>query len=140
MSRRFSDFLIVSWFFDSKNCSGSVLSKNWWLCTVLAASCIQIVPNRLLYLSGRQSLAIVPAWLQSRLTWIKSMGICLWLAAKQVQFACDWRSPGYNLNASGCQVACNSCMQLAGRKESNIKFWSNINWYRKYLISLPAFS
>ncbi len=40
--RRFSDFLMASPFFNSNNCSLSVLAKNWWLCTQLAASACKI--------------------------------------------------------------------------------------------------
>ncbi len=86
MSRRFSDFLMVSSFFNSNNCSRSVLAKNWRLAqaklhatggqshinfTRVAASRMQIVPEWLsvawkLYPCGRQSQA----------TWIKLAEIC----------------------------------------------------------------
>jgi hypothetical protein len=42
VSHRFSDFLMASSFFYSNNCSRSVLAKNWWLCTQLAASAHKI--------------------------------------------------------------------------------------------------
>ncbi len=42
VSRRFLDFSIASSFFNSNNCSGSVLLKNWWLGMQLAASACKI--------------------------------------------------------------------------------------------------
>ncbi len=41
-SYRFSDFLIASLFFNSNNCSRSLLAKNWRLCTQLTASACKI--------------------------------------------------------------------------------------------------
>jgi hypothetical protein len=36
--RGFSDFFMVSSFFYSNHCSGSMLSKNWRVCTIMAVS------------------------------------------------------------------------------------------------------
>jgi hypothetical protein len=62
-SGRFPDFLMAPSFFNSNNCTGSVLSKNWRLCIVYwppadakSASDRRLVAYKL-YPSGRQSHA-----------------------------------------------------------------------------------
>jgi hypothetical protein len=85
VSHRFSDFLMASSFFNSNNCSRSVLAKNWRLCIQLAASRMQIVP----------------AWPPGACNMNKITEICMRLAATRVQFACDWRPLRYNLHATG---------------------------------------
>jgi hypothetical protein len=86
---------------NSNYCSGRVLSKNWRLCAVIAASACKN------YLSCRQSHANC-----TRVATIKLTVLCLRLAAKWVQFACDWRPRGYNLHATGGHVS-TICMRLA---------------------------
>ena len=44
VSRRFSDFLMGTSFFNSSYCSCSVLAKNWRLCRQLAAAHAKLLP------------------------------------------------------------------------------------------------
>ncbi len=91
MSRRFSDFLITSSFFNSNNCSRTVLAKtsgfarNWPLAHAKFACAYKLYP------SGRQPHAKFTRVAASRMQHqIKSAEICQRLAATRVQFACDW--------------------------------------------------
>ncbi len=97
VSRRFSDFLMASKFFNSNNCSRSVLAKNWRLCTQLAAC--------KLYPSGRQSHA----------NGNRVAASCMQHEKNQPKFACNWRPCGYNLHATGGHSG-TICMPLAATR------------------------
>ncbi len=101
VSRRFSDFFMASSFFNSNNCSRSVLAKNWRLCTQLATKAckvwMRLAASRMQFVPECQPFAckLYPRGRQSHATWIKSAEICMRLAATRVSFACDWRPLGY---------------------------------------------
>jgi hypothetical protein len=103
---------MASSFFNSNNCSRSVLAKNWRLCTQMAASACKVSMRLNCTRVAASCMQIVPEWppvackfylrgRQSHGAWIKLAEFCMRLAAMGVQFACDWRPLGYNLHASG---------------------------------------
>ncbi len=94
-SRRFSDFLMASSFFYSNKSSGSMLSKNWRFCIMLAASACKSCMR--LAASHRQ---FVPEW----------------PPVACILYPRDRRPLGYNLHATGGHSG-TSCFWLAARRK-----------------------
>ncbi len=122
-------FLMVS--FNSNNYSGTVLSKNWCLCTALVASvckiCMQLAASH---------IQVVLKWPPVACNMNKINGSLPGTGATRVQFACDWLPLRYNLRATDCQqhaiFVCNFrpvayqyyfCMRLTANRLQFVGGW-----------------